>query len=163
MSEFSDGYLLLGDEPAKVQQLIKQTRRFGLVLPAQGAWTPFFIDGELEAGGLANSVREDDAGILLHYAYAEDHGVRLTLLEAGRELSILDINPPLVPEVDAAETARECVRLGIVRTESLSSLQFPNEYEQRLRQTIRGILSVSDPSFDWEPYLARKKGQQRLG
>lgn len=306
MSEFSDGYLFFGDESARVQRLIKNARRFGLVLPAQGAWTPFFVDGQLEAGAPVDAVRAHNTGILLHYAYAEDHGIRLTLLEGGRQLFILDINPPLVPELDGTETTHQCDRLGIVRSEKLPALQrllskpqvsvsaardtveeaftckltpwfgcadltcqslkelqkrhprgmfilkarrgkadkemipepnewcpepgyplfmylpvpngvvnermlerhvgywtttgdwdndaqvgfwmhtaygralppsmrflanrimnlrmlFPNEYEQRLRQTIRGVLAVADRSFDWEPYLARKKGEQRLG
>jgi hypothetical protein len=42
------------------------------------------------------------------------------------------------------------------------SLAFPDAYEQELRRTLRGILSVSPKDFDWEPYLARKAGEVRL-
>ncbi|MBF2027416.1 MAG: hypothetical protein IGS48_11690 [Oscillatoriales cyanobacterium C42_A2020_001] len=35
-------------------------------------------------------------------------------------------------------------------------------YEAELRRTIRGILATTDPTFDWEPYLNRKAGEQRL-
>jgi hypothetical protein len=35
-------------------------------------------------------------------------------------------------------------------------------YEQKLHQTIAGILTVADPAFDWEPYLNRKAGELRL-
>lgn len=35
-------------------------------------------------------------------------------------------------------------------------------YGQPLEVTIRGILAVCDPDFDWGPYLARRKGEMRL-
>jgi hypothetical protein len=35
-------------------------------------------------------------------------------------------------------------------------------YEVKLRQTIAGILAVTDPTFDWEPYLNKVAGEQRL-
>ncbi len=35
-------------------------------------------------------------------------------------------------------------------------------YEAKLRQTIEGILSVTDLAFDWEPFLNKKSGEQRL-
>jgi len=38
---------------------------------------------------------------------------------------------------------------------------FPN-YEAALETTIRSILAVSERDFDWEPYLRRRKGTQRL-
>ncbi|MBW4440524.1 MAG: hypothetical protein KME10_04670 [Plectolyngbya sp. WJT66-NPBG17] len=42
-------------------------------------------------------------------------------------------------------------------------LAFGSElYEAKLRQTIKGILSISDPAFNWEPYLKRMAGEQRL-
>ena len=41
-------------------------------------------------------------------------------------------------------------------------LAFPESYERALRETIRGILAVSQPDFDWQPYFDRKKGEIRL-
>ncbi|MGG6268783.1 hypothetical protein ACQ4M3_31485 [Leptolyngbya sp. AN03gr2] len=42
-------------------------------------------------------------------------------------------------------------------------LAFGSElYEAKLRQTIRGILAIADSNFDWEPYLSKKTGEQRL-
>ncbi len=42
-------------------------------------------------------------------------------------------------------------------------LAFGSErYEAQLRRTIRGILAVTDPAFDWEPYLNMESGEQRL-
>lgn len=35
-------------------------------------------------------------------------------------------------------------------------------YEEKLRQTIQGILAIADPNFDWEPYLNKKAGAIRL-
>ncbi len=35
-------------------------------------------------------------------------------------------------------------------------------YEEKLRQTIEGVLTVADPAFDWEPYLNMRGGEQRL-
>ncbi|MBD2328281.1 hypothetical protein [Alkalinema sp. FACHB-956] len=35
-------------------------------------------------------------------------------------------------------------------------------YERELRRTIRGILAVTDRSFDWQPYLDRRAGEIRL-
>ena len=40
-------------------------------------------------------------------------------------------------------------------------LAFPESYERALRQTICGILTVSQPDFDWQPYFDRKKGEIR--
>jgi hypothetical protein len=39
---------------------------------------------------------------------------------------------------------------------------FPESYERALRETICGILAVSQPDFDWQPYFDRKKGEIRL-
>jgi hypothetical protein len=38
---------------------------------------------------------------------------------------------------------------------------FPGDYEEQLRRCIRGILALT-PDFDWEPYLARTAGEQKL-
>jgi hypothetical protein len=38
---------------------------------------------------------------------------------------------------------------------------FPDSYERALRETVRGILAVSQPDFDWQPYFDRKKGEIR--
>lgn len=40
-------------------------------------------------------------------------------------------------------------------------LAFPDSYEPALRETIRGILTVSQSDFDWQPYFDRKKGEIR--
>jgi hypothetical protein len=40
-------------------------------------------------------------------------------------------------------------------------LAFPESYERAMRETIRGILAVSQPDFDWQPYFDRKKGEIR--
>jgi hypothetical protein len=38
---------------------------------------------------------------------------------------------------------------------------FPDSYERALRETVCGILAVSQPDFDWQPYFDRKKGEIR--
>ncbi len=40
-------------------------------------------------------------------------------------------------------------------------LAFPGAYEVHLRWCIRSILALT-PDFDWEPYLARTAGEQKL-
>jgi hypothetical protein len=42
------------------------------------------------------------------------------------------------------------------------SVAFPDHYEAALRQTLRAVLAVAEDGFDWNPYLARKAGEQRL-
>lgn len=42
-------------------------------------------------------------------------------------------------------------------------LAFPDAYEEELRKTIRGILASAKAGFDWEPYFAKKLGEQKLG
>lgn len=43
------------------------------------------------------------------------------------------------------------------------ALAFPDRYEDELRVTLRGILANATADFDWEPYFARKLGEQKLG
>lgn len=47
------------------------------------------------------------------------------------------------------------------RAHNLAPMVFP-DWESRLSDTVRAILAVADSAFDFEPYLARKKGGQRI-
>lgn len=42
------------------------------------------------------------------------------------------------------------------------TLAFPDGYDDEMRKTIRGILVTAKAGFDWEPYFARKLGEQKL-
>ncbi len=44
----------------------------------------------------------------------------------------------------------------------MMNLRFFPDYRQAIQQTVRSILAVADQGFDWQPYLARQKGTQRL-
>lgn len=43
------------------------------------------------------------------------------------------------------------------------ALAFPEQYEDELRVTLRGILASAPSDFDWEPYFTRQLGEQKLG
>jgi hypothetical protein len=278
-----------------------------LILPITTGWAPFLVDGRLEAGSVADIVAQQNTGILLHHAYAEDHGLRVVVLEGTRESFTIDLQRRGPSELDLARISTETVRLrltpddrqlqallvsasreGLLDLEEarrvlseafalkvpewlgcadlsnqsernllkrfpdaqlvLKSLRgrsdkdrtmepnewcptpgqlsflylpvptgpvdsaklelhvqhwlstgdfdverqagfwmltayqralpsryfyladrvmnltmlFPEQYEAMLRQTLRGILAVSPSNFDWEPYLARQAGEQRL-
>lgn len=78
MSEFSDCYYYVDGDSKQVGQLLKAVRRFGIVLPAQGRFIPFLVDGAYDAGRALDVVVEASRDLLLHYHYGQEHGVWLT-------------------------------------------------------------------------------------
>lgn len=80
MSEFSDCYYLFNATTEDAVSLIKKIRRYGLVLPQMGQYVPFLVDGAWNPAQLINAVIEKNSGILLHYLYAQDHGLWITIL-----------------------------------------------------------------------------------
>lgn len=85
MSEFSDSYHLRTNNPLEAVELIRTTERTGAVLPPQGNWTTFLIEGPTSAP-LADLV-ENNTGLLLHYIHADDHGCWLRFFIGPKELT----------------------------------------------------------------------------
>jgi hypothetical protein len=123
MSEHSDCYYLKGLEPAGATSLLKRARRYGLILRQVGGWIPFLVDGIADAGQAALAVTQHNVGVLLHYAYAEEHALRLRVFDGAEESFDIEMPRRGPAEVDGARARREAERLGLIRdTQAFTSL-----------------------------------------
>lgn len=91
MSEFSDSYHLRTRDPARVIQLLRAAKRYGAVLPTSTGFVPFLVEGAADVGGVAPEVLAHNAGVLVHYAYAEDHGLVIRAFENAACVATIDI------------------------------------------------------------------------
>jgi hypothetical protein len=76
VSEFSDSFHLRTNDPADVIAMLRAAKVAGSVFPAQNGWVSFVFERGLRVGSneLAERVFAANKGLLVDYAYAEDHG-----------------------------------------------------------------------------------------
>lgn len=89
MSEFSDSYHLLASNTKDVKRLIRQSGRYGMVIPCTGKYIPFLVEGPEEAGGPIDRLVQHNTQLLIHYAFAEDHGCWIKVFDQDTELACL--------------------------------------------------------------------------
>jgi len=114
MSEFSDCYFLHNASPEDAEALLKRARRYGLILPASGKYVPFLVEGVHDAGGVAKAVVDQNQGVLLHYAYAADHGLRLVAYDGAVKKFLLDLQQRGPSELDPDAIVGGASRLGLL-------------------------------------------------
>lgn len=117
MSEFSDSYHLHTGDPTEVVALLRRARRYGAVLPTSTPFVPFLVDGASEAGGVAEDVVTHNTGVLVHYSYAEDHGLEIGVFEKSSCIATISIQCQRSPKDDTPRPkaiAAALVRSGIV-------------------------------------------------
>ena len=124
MSEFSDSYHLLGDDGKRVKQLLQAAARHGAVLPSRGRrWAAFLVDGVADAGGAVEAVVQHNGGVLLHLAYADDHGLWLRLFEGARAVGDLGVTRRGGDVGDAGQLCEALVRLGGASADEAAELR----------------------------------------
>ncbi|NBD24080.1 hypothetical protein [Paenibacillus glycinis] len=79
MSEFSESYHLIGRSEQEGIDLLKRAGQGGLVFPAANDWVTMLPDHPIYTPN-ADLIRHN-AGVLLHYVFAEDHGWSFALYE----------------------------------------------------------------------------------
>jgi hypothetical protein len=89
MSEFSDSYHLLTSNIKDVKRLIRQSGRYGMVIPCAGKYIPFVVEGPESAGGPIDRLVQHNTQLLIHYAFAEDHGCWVKVFDREIELAFL--------------------------------------------------------------------------
>ena len=92
MSEFSDSYHLHTSDPTQATRLLRAARRYGAVLPTTTTFVPFLVDGRAEAGGVVEEVLAHNVGLLVHYAYAENHGLWIRTFDNASCVATIDIS-----------------------------------------------------------------------
>jgi hypothetical protein len=75
VSDFRDSYHLIGD----VEALLQRAQRQGLIFPLEGRFTCFLV--RQPEGGIDREIIRHNRDLLVHYYYAEDHGVWLDLFD----------------------------------------------------------------------------------
>jgi hypothetical protein len=113
MSEFSDCYFLRTRDSSDVKKLLTRTRRHGLILPTTRAWIPFLVDGLLDVGGPSPNIVQRNEGLLLHYAYAEDHGFALSLFRDTEAHLRIDVQRRGPSEMDLPGIVNAACHLGL--------------------------------------------------
>jgi hypothetical protein len=91
MSEFSDSYHLHTSDPTQAAKLLRDAKRYGAVLPTTTPFVPFLVDGRWEAGGVVAEILAHNVGLLVHYAYAEDHGLWIRTFDKDSCVATIDI------------------------------------------------------------------------
>ncbi|MEH2170651.1 MAG: hypothetical protein V7K41_29175 [Nostoc sp.] len=89
MSEFSDSYHLSTSNIKDVKLLIRQSDRYGVVIPSSTKYIPFILEGLEEVGGSIDQLVQHNTKLLIHYAFAEDHGCWINFFDKDRELACL--------------------------------------------------------------------------
>ncbi|MEH2325429.1 MAG: hypothetical protein V7K32_18105 [Nostoc sp.] len=89
MSEFSDSYHLLASNIKDAKSLIRQSERYGMVIPSSGKYIPFIVEGLKEAGGPIDQLVQHNTQLLIHYAYAGDYGCWVKFFDKDIELACL--------------------------------------------------------------------------
>lgn len=89
MSEFSDSYHLLASNTKDVKRLIRQSGRYGMVIPCTGKYIPFLVEGSEEVGGPIDRLVQHNTQLLIHCAFAEDHGCWIKVFDRDTELACL--------------------------------------------------------------------------
>lgn len=112
MSEFSDSYHLLGSDDKAVKRLLRAAARHGAVLSSKARWTAFLVDGVADAGAPAEAVVRHNGGVLLHLAYADDHGLWLKLFDGARAVGELGVTRRGGDAGDPAAFCAALERLG---------------------------------------------------
>ena len=123
MSEFGDGYYLHRQDAEKAVALIKALRRYGVVLPEQGSYVPFFVEGLRDAQGMANDVVTVVDGTVLRYFYAEDHGVWLSAFSQGAAAFEIELQRRGPSHNDRQTILQSCAQLGLAEGARLESLR----------------------------------------
>jgi len=123
MSEFSDAYFLFGGTCNDAASLLKRIHRHGFVLPVMGRYVPFFADDACDAGQIVEAIIEHNPGTLLHYAYASDHGLRLTAFDGSRESFVIDLQRRGPSLNDTPTIVAEAGRLGMTTDETARQLE----------------------------------------
>lgn len=83
MSEFSKSLHLFDVLPAKAAELIRVGGARGILAPLHGRWLSLVVEGDRPSRALLDA----NHGLLLCYAYAEDHGWEFELYERNRTLA----------------------------------------------------------------------------
>lgn len=122
MSEFSDCYYLFDASTQEAISLVRKVRRYGIVLPSVACYTPFLVDGAWDAGRLVDAVVENNVGTLLHYSFAEDHGLWLAVYESSNESFVIDIQRRGQSENDLNTISCEIERLKILSRDRVAEL-----------------------------------------
>jgi hypothetical protein len=123
MSEFSDCYYLLDTSREAIGSLLKSIHRYGMILPLTHRYTPFLVDGAWDAGQLLDKVIERNPGVLLHYSYAEDHGLWITAYERADLAFTIDIQRRGPSENDRDTILEKAEALDLVSGSLLHQLQ----------------------------------------
>lgn len=89
MSEFSDSYHLLASNTLDVKRLIQQSGRYGMVIPSAGKYIPFVVEEPESMGGPIDRLVQHNTQLLIHYAFAEDHGCWVKVFDRNTELAFL--------------------------------------------------------------------------
>ncbi|MEH2056491.1 MAG: hypothetical protein V7K97_10115 [Nostoc sp.] len=93
MSEFSDSYHLLASNIKDVKFLIQQSNRYGMVISSSGKYIPFIVEGLEEAGGPIDQLIQHNTQLLIHYAFAAEHGCWVKFFDKDIELACLSYQP----------------------------------------------------------------------
>jgi hypothetical protein len=131
MSEVSDSYHLRTGDPAQVARLLRAVRRYGAVLATEGRYIPFLVDGARDAGSVIDDVVSHNPGVLVHYAYAEDHGLWLRAFDKASHVATIALRRRRAPGDDPADPRTTADALAAVG--ALSRRQ-----AARLAQVLRG-------------------------
>ncbi|MBD2020182.1 hypothetical protein H6F43_08280 [Leptolyngbya sp. FACHB-36] len=123
MSEFSDCYYLFNATTEDAVSLIKKIRRYGLVLPQMGQYVPFLVDGAWNPAQSIDVVVEENSGVLLHYSYAQDHGLEIRIYDRSQESCVIDIQRQGPSENALDVMVSELERLGIARGHQLAEVR----------------------------------------
>ncbi|MEH2064667.1 MAG: hypothetical protein V7K50_20815 [Nostoc sp.] len=89
MSELSDSYHLLASNIKDVKFLIRQSERYGMVIPSSGKYIPFIVEGLKEAGSPIVQLVQNNTQLLIHYAFSEDYGCWVKFFDRDKELACL--------------------------------------------------------------------------
>lgn len=154
MSEFSDCYFLRTFERRDAKRLLTRVRRYGLVLSSSRSWVPFLVDGVLDAGAPAHDVVRHNEGVLLHYSYAEDHGLTLSFYEDTVESLRIEIQRRGPSEIDVPVVLRDANRLHLVafgdaRLEAaLAPTRLPSVLDlAAVRDRVASVLDFDPPQW----------------
>ncbi len=154
MSEFSDSYHLRTADPADVARLLRAARRYGAVLPTSTAFVPFLVDGASEAGAPIDDVVKHNPGVLVHYTYAEDHGLWIRGFDRGTCVVTIDLQRRREPGdelPDPSATAAAFAQLGVLDARKaraldkvLQSAREPATELETLRDELVMLIGLSN-------------------
>lgn len=166
MSEFSESFHLRSNDAQAAVALLHSAGVDGYVFAAQDGWVSFVYEGdEPPARDHFDSIVGAAPALLLHYDYAEDHGCRVTVFDAGKRVARLStsfdarkgsfdrdefVKLGLLTARDAEQIAT-WVSLGAAGPAAAEALGLPHHqwlsFEYVAQALARGSALAGNPTF----------------